>query len=324
MINHAKSTHPRWMSRWLIAAGVYNLVWGAITVLYPAWLFDLTGLAAPTYPFIWQCVGMIVGVYGIGYLAAARDPIRHWPIVLVGFLGKIFGPMGYAMGLIRGDVPPEFGVTLLTNDLIWWVPFSMMLYASFRFHSGSHAVRDDDVLPVDEAVAAARTECGESLAELSNETPLLVVFLRHAGCTFCREALSDLGSQREKIEEAGKRVVLVHMGEPSSLDGLLGKYSLDGVKVVSDPTLGLYRSFELGRGSLGQLFGIQEFVRGIAASLRGNIIGKLAGDGFQMPGVFIMENGRVVSARRHRVASERPDYRGFACEIPTGCEPEPA
>lgn len=134
-----EKTAPRWMSRWLVAAGVYNLAWGGLTVLYPAWLFRLTGLAEPVYPFIWQCVGMIVGVYGVGYLAAARDPIRHWPIVLVGFLGKIFGPLGYLMGLLRGDVPVEFGVTLPTNDLVWWVPFGMMLWAAFARHRAGTA-----------------------------------------------------------------------------------------------------------------------------------------------------------------------------------------
>jgi len=125
---------PLWMSRWLVAAGVYNLAWGALTVLLPGWLFDLTGLAHPNYPFIWQCVGMIVGVYGIGYLAASRDPITHWPIVLVGFLGKIFGPLGYLMGVLRGEVPLEFGWTLPTNDLLWWIPFGLILLHAWRTH----------------------------------------------------------------------------------------------------------------------------------------------------------------------------------------------
>ncbi len=84
---HSPAAAPRWMTWCLVAAGVYNLAWGGLTVLVPNWLFDLTGMDRPNYPFIWQCVGMIVGVYGIGYLAAARDPVRHWPIVLVGFLG---------------------------------------------------------------------------------------------------------------------------------------------------------------------------------------------------------------------------------------------
>ncbi|MGA0038646.1 MAG: alpha/beta hydrolase [Pirellulales bacterium] len=120
------------MRHWLLAAGVYNLLWGSLTVLVPSWLFVLTGLEQPRYPFLWQCVGMIVGVYGIGYLAAATNPLRHWPIVLVGLLGKVFGPLGYVGGLIRGDVPVEFGVTLPTNDLLWWIPFTMILLAARR------------------------------------------------------------------------------------------------------------------------------------------------------------------------------------------------
>lgn len=119
-------------SGWLYAAGIYNLLWGALTVLYPGWLFDLTDIDPPNYPFIWQCVGMIVGVYGVGYLVAARDPDRHWPIVLVGFLGKIFGPLGYVMGVLKGEVPVEFGWTLPTNDLIWWVPFGLLLYRAYQ------------------------------------------------------------------------------------------------------------------------------------------------------------------------------------------------
>ncbi|MFM8703983.1 MAG: alkyl hydroperoxide reductase [Planctomycetia bacterium] len=125
---------PRRLSWVLVAAGIYNLLWGGLTVLVPGWLFDLTGMERPNYPFIWQCVGMIVGVYGIGYLAAARDPIRHWPIVLVGFLGKIFGPLGYAMGVAKGEVPPAFGWTLPTNDLIWWVPFALLLHQAWKAH----------------------------------------------------------------------------------------------------------------------------------------------------------------------------------------------
>ena len=32
---------------------------------------------------------------------------------------------------------------------------------------------------------AARTDRGDSLAELSAESPLLLVLVRHSGCTFC-------------------------------------------------------------------------------------------------------------------------------------------
>ena len=145
---HTRSTPPpSWMRRVLIAAGIYNLAWGAWTIAFPATLFQWTGAELPRYPEIWQCVGMIVGVYGIGYLAAAIDPLRHWPIVLVGLLGKVFGPMGFVVALMRGVFPPAFGLTILTNDLIWWVPFALILAAAWRagemsIPAGSPAVPD--------------------------------------------------------------------------------------------------------------------------------------------------------------------------------------
>jgi ligand-binding SRPBCC domain-containing protein len=70
---------------------------------------------------------MIVGVYGIGYLIAANDSRTHWPIVLVGLLGKVFGPIGFLVALLRGTFPLLFGLTILTNDLLWWIPFAMIL-----------------------------------------------------------------------------------------------------------------------------------------------------------------------------------------------------
>lgn len=127
---------PPWARGWLRAAGVYNLAWGTAIIACPHALFDLCGMERLNYPEIWQCVGMIVGVYGIGYLVAANDPLRHWPIVLVGLLGKILGPIGFAKALADGAFPPAFGLTILTNDLLWWIPFALILRAAARGHWG--------------------------------------------------------------------------------------------------------------------------------------------------------------------------------------------
>ena len=35
---------PVWASRWLCAAGIYNLLWGATTIAFPHFLFDLSGI----------------------------------------------------------------------------------------------------------------------------------------------------------------------------------------------------------------------------------------------------------------------------------------
>lgn len=125
---------PRWMTYVLVAAGIYNIIFGITAVAIPNWFFTTAGMPAPTYPFLWQCIGMIVGVYGLGYLAAARAPLRHWPIVMVGFLGKIFGPIGFLDAATRGNIDWSFGYLILTNDLIWWIPFAMILHASWNQH----------------------------------------------------------------------------------------------------------------------------------------------------------------------------------------------
>ncbi len=131
---------PGWHRSVLRWAAVYNIVWGTVAILFPMWLFQLVGLdPLPNYPELWQCIGMIVGVYGVGYWIAGNDPVRHWPIVLVGLLGKIFGPIGFAQAVFNGRFPAAMGVTILTNDLIWWIPFSLILLNARRCHQAEAA-----------------------------------------------------------------------------------------------------------------------------------------------------------------------------------------
>lgn len=120
------------MRRVLLLAAFYNVLWGAWVVLFPGVFFSFSGMPAPRYPEIWQCVGMIVGVYGAGYAVAASDPFRHWPIVLVGFLGKVFGPIGFAKALWDGTFTVKAGWMIVANDVIWWVPFALILWAALR------------------------------------------------------------------------------------------------------------------------------------------------------------------------------------------------
>lgn len=123
---------------WVLrAAGVYNVLWGGWVILFPRAIFDLAGIPPVNYIEIWQCVGMIVGVYGVGYWIAARDPVTHWPIVLVGLLGKVLGPIGFLGAAMRGRLPWAFGLTNLTNDLIWWIPFALILLNALRAPAAS-------------------------------------------------------------------------------------------------------------------------------------------------------------------------------------------
>ncbi|TVS01220.1 MAG: AhpC/TSA family protein [Phycisphaerales bacterium] len=314
---------PGWMTVVLLLAAAYNIVWGASVVLFPNWLFDLTGMDRPAYPQIWQCVGMIVGVYGIGYAIAAFDPVRHWPIVLVGLLGKIFGPIGFIQSAIADSSTLGFGATIPTNDLIWWIPFVLILRHAYLTHAGAHAMSDTQtptqVPDAQTAMQEAKAHHGRSLDELSRERAQLVVFLRHLGCTFCKEAMTDIASKREKLSKESVGIVLVHMATQEEAAAFASKYGLSDASLIADPEKKLYGAFGLKRGTLGQLFGPKVWLRGLAATLKGHMVGKLVGDGFQMPGVFLVQDGRIVKAFRHETAGDRPDYDALStCPIPQG------
>lgn len=169
---------PRWMSGVLVLAGLYNLAWGIWVIVWPSSCFDWLAMDPPRYPQLWQCIGMIVGVYGIGYLIAASDPLRHWPIVLVGLLGKVFGPIGFLDAAWHGLLPWRFGWLNVTNDLIWWVPFAGILWGAWR---SRRSATGEAVPELRLALEEARTASGVSLLGLSQTSPVLVVFLRHFG-----------------------------------------------------------------------------------------------------------------------------------------------
>ncbi len=306
-----------WMRRALQLAAAYNVVWGSWVVLRPEDLFLITDIPLPRYLSIWQCVGMIVGVYGVGYALASRDPIRHWPITLVGFLGKIFGPVGFLFGLLslapgdNGYLPPSWGLTIITNDLIWWIPFGMILYAAVKASSLPKEQGGQDDVSLSEMLDAYHDQHGNSLNTLSRDQPLMLLFLRHSGCTFCREALSDVSNVRDQLEER-TGIAVVHMGTEEEMSDHFLNYGLENVSRVCDPSCRLFRRFGLTRGSFGQLFGVSIWSRGAKACLiDGHGVGKLAGDGFQMPGLFLIEKSKIIKAYRHKNAADRPDYLTF-------------
>lgn len=302
-------------------AGVYNIAWGAWTVLDPRFPFMLLGVPAPTDAFIWQCLGMVIGVYGLGYWIAGSNPVRHWPIVLVGMLGKVFGPIGFVWtALITREAPIGLWPMLIANDLVWWIPFTLILMHAWRASEAARLSRiaaADVAVPNDSdriatAMSGATASDGRTLREISDASPTLVVFLRHIGCTFCREAVADLARMKPRLDASKVSIVLVHMSDPARAAAFFDSMGLAGAPHVSDPDRSLYRAFELNRGRLGALFGVRVWIRGIRAGLiDGHGVGRLEGDGFQMPGAFLVHRGGIVRAFRHESASDRPDY----CEI---------
>ncbi len=315
---------PTWTRATLFAAAGYNIAWGIFVVLWPAGYFHLLNLTPPTYLSLWQCIGMIVGVYGVGYAIAARDPVTHWPIILVGFLGKVLGPLGFGVSLLNGTLPPIFGLTIITNDLIWLPPFAMILFAVVREKQFARAGKLPPYDSVEQALAEAKTVAGHTVGELSEHQPVLLVFLRHLGCIFCLESVQRIVRERGDIDRTEAKIVLVTMSEPDKSRQRLAAMGVGDIEIISDPDQRLYRRFGIGRGTFTQLFGPRVLVRGFQAALStGRFWGGLEGDGFQLPGLVLIENRRVIRSYDYQTAADTVDFAEFAaCALPS-TQPRP-
>lgn len=292
-----------WMRYVLLGAAAYNIACGCCAVLYApeaAWI----------NPEMWRALGWLLGTYGVGFAIAAFDPIRHWPIVLIGLLSKLLGPLGFLSGALHGRSVGSFGWTVLLTDVVWWAPFALILAAA---HQAALSVRRNTSPEIQKLALRARTQYGDTLLELSQHTPLLLVFLRHAGCSFCREALADIARQRAALDATGTRVVLIHMSDDAFAARFFAKYGLNDLFRVSDSGRHLYRAFGLGRSSFLSVAGPKVWWRAIQAGVFGRHgVGWPNADPFQMPGLFLIFHGEIVRSYQHHTAADRPRYVQFA------------
>ncbi len=108
-------------------AAAYNIAFGLWAALSPRAFFHIFQLDPPRYPAIWACLGMLIGLYGIGYAYAAWRLERAFPFIAVGLAGKILGPIGWTMAVASGELPFRTFPLIVFDDLIWWTPFALFL-----------------------------------------------------------------------------------------------------------------------------------------------------------------------------------------------------
>ncbi|MBV8514084.1 MAG: redoxin domain-containing protein [Acidobacteria bacterium] len=160
-------------------------------------------------------------------------------------------------------------------------------------------------------LAAYASQNGQTLGELASR-PLFLVFLRHFGCTFCREAVDTISKKRHEIEAGGSRLAFVHLGTEEKAQWFFKPYHLLDVPRFGDAEGRLYQAFGLLRAELAQYLNSESILRMLLAWSRGHFIGLPAGDIQRMPGAFLMERGEIRKAFRHKLVSDRPDYVALA------------
>ena len=160
-----------------------------------------------------------------------------------------------------------------------------------------------------------RTETGRSLLDLIDESPVLLVFLRHFSCTFCAQALDRVSGVRGQLESNGVRPVFVHLGTPERAKPYFDYYRLSDVERISDPEAKLYQHpfFGLSRTNpYSHFFNLTVLKGWLKGSLFRYGIGMIKEDAYQMPGVFFLKDRKIVRAFRHRTIADEPDYLSLA------------
>jgi hypothetical protein len=162
-------------------------------------------------------------------------------------------------------------------------------------------------------LAAVTTESGANLLALAEASPVLLVFLRHFGCAFCRKSISDIAGLQNELAARGVRPVFVHLGPLAIAKAHFDYYGLSDVERIHDPQAALYQApvFGLARTSKWSHFLVAKVWKGGLGGTRvKHGIGKL-GDADQMPGVFFVRDGKIARRFVHRTIADEPDYLGM-------------
>ena len=305
------------MPRALFLAGLYHLAFALWANAYPHFCFDWAGIPRPNHPILWRVAGLLSAVFGVGFLISARDPIRHWPVILLGFAKATLVIALLGISIAGGELPPKAFWVAIVDDLVWWFPLAAILWATVQAHMGRPPLGENP-MTVEKACDAYTLSSGDTIAGASSKHTLALVFLRHFGCTFTRQILLHLEDLKREADNHGARLVLVHMLQKGREADYLGQRN--GVLRVADPVCELYRAFGLGKGGFLELFGPRVWLRGAISVFKGCGVGHLAGDGLQMPGAFLVKDSRVISSQPARSASDLPDlpklFEGLRAAMP--------
>jgi len=104
----------------------------------------------------------------------------------------------------------------------------------------------------------------------------------------------------------------VHLGTEERAAKFFAPYKLDDLPRFADPSGKLYDAFGLTHAELHQYLNRESIYRMLTSWLEGNFIGLPAGDVQRMPGAFLIRRNEILKGFRHKLVSDRPDYRALA------------
>jgi peroxiredoxin len=289
----------------LIIAGIYNIFMALLFIFAPHFILSSLNLVSLVNAAVFfKFIGIFIGIMGVGFILSSSDLQNHWGIILLGILIKFLCFLGLLKSTFSDGSSSHLIIFGIVNDLIWIIPFFYALNFAYEGHNAEESLPKQ----FSDLVKIAKTNDGKTLNELSQDKRVLLVFVRHLGCTFCRETVHEISKLESVIKSKNYNLVFVHMSDPAFGDDFFFKYFSYPVSHISDPQRLLYQSLGMRRGSLAQLFGPSTFIRGFwAGFIKGHGLGRPEGDPMQLGGCFVISKGHIVFEHKATKASEAFD-----------------
>ena len=304
---------PRWMFLTTTFSGALSLLCAVWAIGWPSLWFKWSNMPIEGHREMWMTVGLFNGAIGLSLLISSSNPSRYWPNIFIALLAKIGTTTGFLWAFSQGVFPLRAGWVILLNSTLLIPPLFFVLWRIAQVYAGKPLLRETPYT-LEEALQRYTLNSGKSLYDVSSDQTIVVVFMRHFGCTFTRQLLRKLGNLEELANQHNTKLVLVHMLQRGEETPYLNRAD---IARVSDPYCELYRTFGLGKGGLLELFGPTVILQGIMALIKGCGVGHLAGDGLQLPGAFIVKNGKIIRAQRAKTAAELPQLEKLFDSPPT-------
>lgn len=138
---------------------------------------------------------------------------------------------------------------------------------------------------------------------------VLVVFLRHFGWMFCRELAVEFVNRYSEIEKTKTKLILIGSGSATMAKGFHQDYiKNDNVVCLVDSKLNFYNALKLKKSSIISVFSMNTLSAGKRAVEKGFSQGLLEGDTFQLGGVFLFDNEKIVYSFLETYAGELPNF----------------
>ena len=156
----------------------------------------------------------------------------------------------------------------------------------------------------------ARLPAATLPAVLGSQPMVILHFLRHLGCAFCKHSVDQLAALYAQAPHMPP-ILFVHQSPVEAGEAFFAQ-RFPGAAHISDPGLELYQLFGIQRMRPSSFLNPGFLWAGLLITLRGYFQGPRQGSGELLTGTFVFRQGRLVWQHRARVAGEEPNWRALS------------